>query len=108
MLSGYRLMWMLVMFDLPVVTKQERHAANRFRHLLLDLGFQRSQLSVYLRFCTSSTQVETLCKQVATGLPVGGKVHILQITDKQYARTISFQGRLRQPSPKAPDQFVLF
>ena len=108
MLSGYRLMWMLVMFDLPVVTKQERHAANAFRHWLLDLGFQRSQLSVYLRFCSSSTQLETLCKQVAVGLPAGGKVHILQITDKQYARTISYQGRSRQPSSKPPDQFVLF
>ena len=36
-LSGYRIMWMLVMFDLPVVTAPERLAANQFRHSLLGL-----------------------------------------------------------------------
>ena len=39
MLSGYRLMWMIVMFDLPVVEKAERKAATEFRNALLDLGW---------------------------------------------------------------------
>ena len=30
-LTGYRLMWMMVMFDLPVGTKAERRAATEFR-----------------------------------------------------------------------------
>lgn len=50
-LSGYQLMWMLVTFDLPVETPNQRKAANKFRHDLLDLGFEMSQLSNYLRFC---------------------------------------------------------
>jgi len=43
MLSGYRLMWVAVMFDLPVVAKEERKAATDFRKLLLDLGFESCQ-----------------------------------------------------------------
>ena len=39
MLSGYRLMWVVVMFDLPVVEKAERKAATEFRNGLLDAGF---------------------------------------------------------------------
>ena len=39
MLSGYRLMWVVVMFDLPVVAKAERKAATEFRNGLLDAGF---------------------------------------------------------------------
>ena len=39
MLTGYRLMWMVVMFDLPVVLKAERKAATEFRNALLDLVF---------------------------------------------------------------------
>ena len=42
-LSGYRIMWVFVLFDLPVGTKKERKAATRFRHSLLDLGFEISQ-----------------------------------------------------------------
>ena len=93
MLTGYRLMWMVVMFDLPVVEKAERKAATEFRNALLDLGFEMSQFSVYMRFCTSPVQVETYCKQVEAALPQGGKVNILQFTDKQYERIISFHGQ---------------
>lgn len=46
MLSGYRLMWMIVLFDLPVLTKRERKDANKFRKFLQDEGFDRCQLSV--------------------------------------------------------------
>lgn len=101
-------MWMLVMFDLPVVTKAERHAATEFRNTLLDMGFGMSQFSVYMRFCTSPAQVETYCKQVEHALPEGGKVSILQFTDKQYERIINFHGKARQAAPQTPDLFDLF
>jgi CRISPR-associated protein Cas2 len=108
MLTGYRLMWMMVMFDLPVVEKAERKAATEFRNTLLDLGFEMSQFSVYLRFCASQTQLETYCKKVENALPQGGKVNILQFTDKQYERVISFCGKAKQATKKSPDQFDLF
>lgn len=108
MLSGYRLMWIVVMFDLPVVEKAERKAATDFRNSLLDMGFEMSQFSVYMRFCTSQTQVDTYCKRVEDALPNGGRVNILQFTDKQYERIITFRGQEKQPSQKAPDQFDLF
>ena len=108
MLSGYRLMWVVVMFDLPVIEKSERKAATAFRNSLLDMGFEMSQFSVYMRFCTSQTQIDTYGKQVENSLPEGGKVNILQFTDKQYERIISFRGKTKQPANKTPDQFNLF
>jgi CRISPR-associated protein Cas2 len=108
MLSGYRLMWMMVMFDLPVVEKTERKAATEFRNKLLDLGFEMTQFSVYVRFCTSQAQLETYTKRVEAALPEGGKVNILSFTDKQYERIISFIGKAQHAQPKAPDQFDLF
>jgi CRISPR-associated protein Cas2 len=101
-------MWMLVMFDLPVVLREERKAATAFRNALLDLGFSMSQFSVYLRFCTSQTEIDTLCKKIECILSEGGKVSILQFTDKQYERAIAFHGACRQPPQKTPDQFDLF
>lgn len=101
-------MWMVVMFDLPVVEKTERKAATDFRNALLDMGFEMSQFSVYMRFCTSPAQVDTYCKKVESALPEGGKVNILQFTDKQYERIVSFHGKTKQPTKKVPDQFDLF
>ncbi|MEN9864689.1 MAG: hypothetical protein RL748_279 [Pseudomonadota bacterium] len=101
-------MWMLVMFDLPVMEKAERKAATDFRNKLLDMGFEMAQFSVYTRFCTSQTQVETYCRKIEADLPGGGKVNILQFTDKQYERIISFQGKQKLPANKSPDQFDLF
>ena len=101
-------MWMVVMFDLPVVEKAERKAATDFRNTLLDMGFEMSQFSVYMRMCTSPAQIETYCKLVETALPEGGNVNIMQFTDKQYERIISYHCKAKQPANKTPDQFDLF
>lgn len=108
MLSGYRLMWIVVMFDLPVVLKRERKAATKFREALLDMGFEMSQFSVYMRFCTGQAQIDTFCKRVEAAVPYGGRVSILTFTDKQYERIISYVGKTRQPPKTAPDQYLLF
>jgi CRISPR-associated protein Cas2 len=101
-------MWMVVMFDLPVVEKAERKAATEFRNALLDMGFEMAQFSVYMRFCTGQGQIDTIAKNVEAALPDGGKVNILSFTDKQFERILTFHGRAQQPPQKAPDQFDLF
>lgn len=100
-------MWLLVMFDLPVGTADERKAATGFRNDLLDLGFEMSQLSVYLRFCSSHSQLSTVCGQVERVVPEGGCVNILEFTDKQFGRSKLYRGK-KASKPKNPDQFDLF
>lgn len=101
-------MWIIVMFDLPVVEKKERKAATNFRNALLDMGFEMTQFSVYMRFCTSPAQSDTLTKNVEQSLPPGGKVNVLFFTDKQYEKIVTFHGKAKQPGKKNPDQFDLF
>lgn len=108
MLSGYRLMWMMVLFDLPVGTKKERRLATNFRQFLLDQGFEMSQFSVYLRFCAGKEQAEAHTKKVEKAVPPSGRVHIVYITDKQYENIVSFDGRTKEPARKNPEQYVLF
>lgn len=38
--AEYQLMWMMVMFDLPVESKVERKIASEFRNFLRDQGFE--------------------------------------------------------------------
>lgn len=101
-------MWVAVMFDLPVVEKAERKAATEFRNILLDMGFEMAQFSVYMRFCASQAQIDTYCARIEAALPEGGKVNILTFTDKQYERIISYFGGIKQAAKKSPDQFDLF
>lgn len=107
-LSGYRITWIQVMFDLLVGTKKERKRATAFRNFLLDLGFEMSQFSVYFRYTASREKAESITRKIEQGMPEAGKVHILYFTDKQYETAISFHGLRRQPKWKNPDQFQLF
>jgi CRISPR-associated protein Cas2 len=106
-LSGYRTLWMIVMFDLPVVDPLERKAAVKFRNLLLDQGFHMAQFSVYYRLVSGRDTARTLERKIADGVPSEGAVNILTITDKQYENIKSFRGR-RVQTPKKPDQLNLF
>lgn len=107
-LTGYRLMWIFVMFDLPVTTKAQSRAATKFREFLLDEGFEKSQFSVYARFCNGKEQFETYLRRVENNLPDRGDVHILTFTDKQYENIVRFSGQRRRKQKKNPDQLALF
>jgi CRISPR-associated protein Cas2 len=107
-LSAYRIMWLIVLFDLPVITKKQRKAATKFRHSLLNMGFAMSQLSVYLRSCTGKEQAEAYCRSVERAMPGAGKVHIVAITDKQYENIKTYRGRNREQGFRNPEQFALF
>ena len=108
MLSGYRLMWMMVLFDLPVLTKKERRDATKFREFLLDQGFGMCQLSVYMRFCAGKEQAQVYTRRVEAALPDAGNVQIVYITDKQYENIVSFDGPQRRPGNENPRQYTLF
>ncbi len=107
-LNGYQIMWMLVMFDLPVDTKANRKAAAGFRQFLLDQGFEMSQFSIYLRFCKGKEHVAKYTRNIQKHLPTYGKVNILTFTDKQYENIVSFSGKIRNAAYKNPGQLALF
>lgn len=85
-------MWIMVSFDLPTTTKEERKAANKFRKSLLEDGFHMWQFSVYMRNCISREKAEVHINRVENFLPADGKVSIITITDKQFARMRNFWG----------------
>ena len=107
-LSGYKILWLYVMFDLPVLTPTERRAATRFRKLLLDEGFEMAQFSVYLRHASGKDAAEKYINAIRRALPARGKVHIVTITDKQYGNAHVFSGKKHEHRSGNPDQFLLF
>lgn len=107
-LSGYRIMWMLVTFDLPVETRKQRHDAAKFRQRLLDIGFEMSQFSNYMRFCSGKEQFASYVQTIESVLPEKGHIYIFQFTDRQYENIVRFSDQSRQKRQKNPDQLILF
>lgn len=77
-------MRMLVFFDLPVKTKEQRRAATRFRNFLLGDGYYMVQFSVYARICCGMDSVESHRQRLHRAVPPHGSVRLLVITEKQY------------------------
>lgn len=107
-LSGYRLLWILVMFDLPTDTKPQRKAAGDFRNFLLDEGFERSQFSVYARFVNGKEAFAARVRRIERVLPGWGDIQILNFTDRQYRDIVHFSDQAQRPARKNPDQLVMF
>jgi CRISPR-associated protein Cas2 len=106
--SEYRVMWVLVFFDLPTETKKERKAAANFRKQLLLDGFLMFQFSIYMRHCPSVENANVHIKRVKSNLPSLGQVGILSITDKQFATMELFSEKKPQGPPIKYMQLELF
>ena len=106
--NAYRIMWVLVFFDLPTGTKVERRAAQQFRKRLISDGFNMFQFSIYLRHCPSRENAEVHVKRVISMLPKKGKVVILGITDKQFGGMIVYHGKEEVEKPPIVQQLELF
>ena len=101
-------MWVLVMFDLPVLTKVQRRRYARFRKELLNNGFQQLQYSVYARPCPSDENAAVHRQRIEDKVPFEGQVRIIMFTDKQFERMEVFYGKSRTPPEKPPDQLSFF
>ena len=107
-LNAYRIMWTLVMYDLPTETRKDRKVASKFRKKLMEDGFSMFQFSMYVRHSSSSENATVHSNRVKKMLPEYGKIGILQITDKQFGEMELFYGTKKAEMPKIPQQLELF
>ena len=107
--SPFSMGWLMTMFDLPVMTDEERKTASRFRKDLLDHGFLMIQFSVYARPCVNFEQLKKHIGDIQGLVPPAGNVRLLFITDEQWGKSVTVvgpnynQGK-RAMAPKVPDQ----
>lgn len=74
-LSEYRIMWVLVFYDLPTETKTERRIASKFRKEITKDGFSMFQFSMYVRHCASRENADVHIKRVKKILPQKGQIY---------------------------------
>jgi len=106
--NEYRILWVIVFFDLPTLTKRDRKAASGFRKELMKDGFTMFQLSIYVRHCNSRENSDVHLNRVKFLLPKKGHVVMMTITDKQFGAMEIFYGKEAAAIPATPQQLELF
>lgn len=106
--NEYRIMWVMVFFDLPTETKKDRKIYTDFRKKMMKDGFTMFQFSIYLRHCPSRENADVHIKRVKAALPERGHVGILTVTDKQFGLMELFQGKKEAGVDTPYQQLELF
>lgn len=83
---SYRFMRVIVMFDLPTVTGEDRREYTKFRKYLIKNGFMMMQESIYCRLAQNSTAADVMVDNIRKNKPRKGKVQVMKITEKQFAK----------------------
>ncbi|HVN49382.1 MAG TPA: CRISPR-associated endonuclease Cas2 [Bacteroidota bacterium] len=107
-LNEYRIVWVLVFFDLPTETDSDKRAYTVFRKKLQKDGFDMFQFSIYVRHCMSYENSGVHVKRVKSFLPTKGHVGILRITDRQFGMMEIFDGKTAEDLRPPPQQLEFF
>ena len=103
-----KFMRMLVFFDLPVKTKNERRVATAFRNFLLKDGYHMIQYSLYARVCNGLDAVEKHERRLRLAVPANGSIRMLVVTEKQYESIRILVGERRAEEMRPADEQLSF
>ena len=107
---SYRFMRVLVLFDLPVLTGDQRREYARFRKFLLKKlksGFLMLQESVYCKLALNTTVVNGIVDQIHKNKPEEGLIQLLTVTEKQYAKMDLIVGNVKSEVLNTDERLVI-
>ncbi|MGC6569290.1 CRISPR-associated endonuclease Cas2 [Streptococcus sp. VTCC 12886] len=100
-------MRMLLMFDMPTETVDERKAYRKFRKFLINEGFIMHQFSVYSKLLLNNSASNAMLDRLKANNPKKGNITLLTVTEKQFARMIYLNGQ-RDDSIGNTDSRIVF
>ena len=83
---SYRFMRILVLFDLPITTLENKRSYRIFRKYLLKNGFMMMQESVYVKLALNQNTAAAIIDALKKNKPPEGLVQILSVTEKQFSK----------------------
>ena len=104
---SYRYMRMILMFDMPVETSEERKAYRKFRQFLIDEGFIMHQFSIYSKLLLNNSANNAMIERLKSHNPKKGSITLLTVTEKQFSRMIYLCGE-RDTSVANSDARLVF
>jgi CRISPR-associated protein Cas2 len=100
-------MRLLVMFDLPTVTAQDRKNYRQFRKGLLKNGFYMLQESVYCRMVLNQSVENNVREAVKRIKPPDGFVMLLSVTERQFSKADFVVGNMRNDILDSDDRITI-
>ena len=79
-------MRILVFFDLPVLSLEQRRDFRSFRKFLIKDGFIMLQESVYCKMVLNESAAKAVVEQVKKNRPEDGLIQLLTVTEKQFSK----------------------
>ena len=101
-------MRVIVFFDLPVITMEEKREYLTFRKFLLKSGFIMVQESVYSKLALNTTVANAVIENVKKNTPEEGLVQLLTITEKQYNKMEFLVGEKQTEVIDSDERLVIF
>lgn len=100
-------MRVLVFFDLPIVTSENKKAYRDFRKYLLKNGFLMLQESVYCKLALNGTAVKTIVDGIHKNKPEEGLIQLLTVTEKQYSKMDIVIGDIKNEVLDSDERLVI-
>lgn len=105
-MSG-RFMRVLLFFDLPTISSDDRKNYRQFRKFLQDEGFFMLQESVYTKLVLNGTNATLIKNKISKNLPPSGIIHTLVITEKQFSQMEMMIGKKGQKIVDSLDRMII-
>lgn len=100
-------MRLIVYFDLPVKTANDRRIYNKFRKHLIMQGFIMIQESVYSKIAVNSSAADAIKNDLREHRPSSGNVQILSVSERQYQDIEYLTGESKKEIVDTMDRFVI-
>lgn len=104
---SYRFMRIFVLFDLPVLTKENRRNYTRFRKFLIKNGFIMLQESVYCKMAANQNSAKIITDNVRRNKPPEGLVQVLSVTEKQFSKMEYITGEFTSDLIDSDERLVI-
>lgn len=102
-------MIIIVMFDLPVLSDEDKKKYNEFRRFLLKDGYNMLQFSIYSRLCPNFDATYVYLDRLQKAAPTNGSVRVMVVTNKQFTEAKVLTGRKSYQEKRInKNQLVLF
>ena len=110
-MSSFRIMWLMIMFDLPTTTKKDRKSYQWFHKELEKEGYMMLQYSVYGKIFSSPDSANHGKKRIKDFIERNikhGNIRMLLFTDKQFSNMEIIIGQESIEEKNEPKQLLLF
>ena len=101
-------MRVVVFFDLPTETPEDRREYRRFRRTLIKNGFLMMQESVYTKLAQNTTAANAIMSNVRKNKPAAGLVQMICVTEKQFSHMEIVVGNVDSVVLNSDERLVIF